>query len=282
MDWLSLAKRGPMIPGRQILLIQYKFPDEILFFKPSTISFDYKNIIPFSKPSNELNGFIFKEYVFIHDLMFFINENNFKNLNEDAIANIKKIINNKIDGDINFIIDSVIKFSNITNIRLNPGFQIYIDGNQGIIQVDNLILNFQVDGQWLPFDMLSDGTKRIIYIIAKIASAPANSIILLEEPELGIHPQQLYRLMQFIQEQSSEKQIILTTHSPEVLNFIAPDALDRIQVAYFKKGAGTQLRRLTTDEQAHARRYIYTEGLSLSDFWVHSGSFSENPDHIEA
>jgi predicted ATP-dependent endonuclease of OLD family len=42
------------------------------------------------------------------------------------------------------------------------------------------------------------------------------NLFMLEEPELGIHPHQLQLLMNYIKAQAKEKQIILTTHSPQV------------------------------------------------------------------
>jgi predicted ATP-dependent endonuclease of OLD family len=77
--------------------------------------------------------------------------------------------------------------------------------------------------------------------------------------------------MDFIQEQSESKQIILTTHSPQVLNILDPDDLDRIIISRYDKEKGTQLYHLTEEEIRHARSYMEAEGLFLSDFWVYSG-----------
>ena len=90
--------------------------------------------------------------------------------------------------------------------------------------------------------------------------------ILLEEPELGIHPHQLHQLMQFIKEQSREKQIILTTHSPQVLDVLGPDELDRVIICHSDPKNGTQLSHLTEKEIAKAKKYMKEEAF-LSDYW---------------
>ena len=124
---------------------------------------------------------------------------------------------------------------------------------------------FKVKNEWFSWNDLSDGTKRILYIIGTIYYS-WDSIILIEEPELGIHPHQLRDLMQFIKIQAKNKQIILTTHSPQVLNVLNSDELDRIIIAEMSEN-NTTLRHLDKKQQSNARKYMATE-LSLGDYWT--------------
>ena len=142
-----------------------------------------------------------------------------------------------------------------------------------------MFLEFLIDGNWHPFSNLSDGTKRLFYIITEVAFdspfyflgygilAPnlnnINRIILIEEPELGVHPHQLHELMLFLKEQSQHKQIIITTHSPQVLDILDKDELGII--ASYEKGEGTKLRHLDDQEIAKAQQYM--EEDYLSDYW---------------
>ena len=66
--------------------------------------------------------------------------------------------------------------------------------------IENIQLDFKIDGRWLPWSQLSDGTKRLFYIIAEVSNNEA--LILIEEPELGIHPHQFNLLMDFLKEQA--------------------------------------------------------------------------------
>ncbi len=167
-------------------------------------------------------------------------------------------------------IRSLRNFTSIKNARISSNYNLEITDD--ILSIENLKFEFLVNDQWFTWNNLSDGTKRLFYIITEVTFA--NNVILLEEPELGIHPHQLIRLMDFIKEQSEAKQIIITTHSPEVLNTLKMDELDRIIIARYDKEKGTQMSHLSEDDIKHARSYMKDE-LFLSDYWVMSGFETE-------
>ena len=102
-----------------------------------------------------------------------------------------------------------------------------------------------------------------------------NKIILLEEPELGIHPQQLQLLLQLIREVSRKHQVILTTHSPQTLDMLSGQELDRITICEYVPGEGTQMRKLSAAKKAKAKAYLRDQGF-LSEFWRFSNL--EDPD----
>jgi len=158
-------------------------------------------------------------------------------------------------------------FTPVKDIRIEPGYR--IEPTKNGKEILHVRFEFFVDGKWRPWTHLSDGTKRLVYIITEVTFA--NNIILLEEPELGIHPHQLSKLMDFLEAAAEHKQIILTTHSPQVLNVLRTDELDRIIVVRYEKDNGTKMSHLTEEEQQHARTYMEEAGLFLSDYWVHSG-----------
>ncbi len=196
-----------------------------------------------------------------------------------------KNINEKINGSfkkLDKIKPTLAKYSPIKDLRLNKNFNIYIDDRDEFM-IENLLLEFKIDGKWYPFSSLSDGTKRIFYIISEIDYSSnfyvTNEgfgfndgilrIILLEEPELGIHPHQLMQLMQFIKDKSSEKQIILTTHSPIILDILNDNELNKIIIAsYNDNNSGTQFRHLNNDEINKAKKYL--EEDYLGDYWKYS------------
>lgn len=143
----------------------------------------------------------------------------------------------------------------------------YVDETTNTLVLENLMLQFFVAGKWLYWTQLSDGTKRLFYLISTITYC--EQFILLEEPELGIHPDQLYKFMDFLKEQSKEKQIILTTHSPDVLNILEKNELDRIIVTRYDAEKGTQMHHLSPNQVQKAHIYMEETG-DVSDFWVHS------------
>lgn len=176
----------------------------------------------------------------------------------------------------------------IQDFRFSENYRINISQDDNSFEISNLLLEFNIDGGWYPFSSLSDGTKRLFYIISEVCyddfdstikssnlgftiieAAFANRIILIEEPELGIHPHQFDKLLNILREESETKQIIITSHSPQVLNKLDSSELDRIIIAYTTNDKkGTQLRHLNRDELVKAKQYI--EDDFLSDYWLHS------------
>ena len=157
------------------------------------------------------------------------------------------------------------KYSPIEGIRLNANINTYYTDNK--ILIENLIIEFRVNNSWVPWSYLSDGTKRIFYLITQCLGV-TDGIVLIEEPELGIHPHQLHSLMQFIYEQSRHKQIIISTHSPIVLDVLSPHDLHRITIAKLTP-TGSQFYKLTEEQKDKAKEYMEKVG-ELSYYWLHS------------
>lgn len=69
-------------------------------------------------------------------------------------------------------------------------------------------------------DELSEGTLYFLALICIINQPNPPKLLLLEEPEKGIHPRRIWEVMKFIFQLAEEKdiQIILTTHNEHVVN----------------------------------------------------------------
>ena len=164
------------------------------------------------------------------------------------------------------------QYTPITSIRISDGFSIK-SNKVDEININYLRLEFLINEEWLDWQQLSDGTKRLFYIVAEI-TAHEDKIILLEEPEIGVHPTQLFSLMNFLISQAKHKQIIVSTHSPQVLNTLASYQLQSIIVAEMTD-KGTKMRHLTEKQIKKAKNYMATE-LSLGDYWLHSDLEPQN------
>lgn len=68
----------------------------------------------------------------------------------------------------------------------------------------------------LPSSLLSDGTISVTAIVTALFFGD-KKLMVFEEPEHGIHPALIAKLMQYFYDASRHKQIIITTHSPEIL-----------------------------------------------------------------
>jgi predicted ATPase len=71
----------------------------------------------------------------------------------------------------------------------------------------------------------SDGTLRLLGLLTALYQQPAPSLITIEEPELAVHPGALQTLYEVIKEASERIQIIITTHSPDLIALADPDDL---------------------------------------------------------
>lgn len=65
---------------------------------------------------------------------------------------------------------------------------------------------------------MSDGTLRAIGMLAAVFQRPVPSLIAVEEPEATIHPGALESVLDLLRHASKHMQVVITTHSPELLD----------------------------------------------------------------
>ncbi|MDD1606959.1 MAG: AAA family ATPase [Methylococcaceae bacterium] len=102
-----------------------------------------------------------------------------------------------------------------------------------------------------PANMVSDGTIYALSLLVAVLDAPKHSLILIEEPERGLHPKAIQELVGFIRERSCfGASIWMTTHSEAVVR-----ALELKELWLVDKREGKS--RFTS---------AVTQGLSDEDF----------------
>ena len=72
----------------------------------------------------------------------------------------------------------------------------------------------------VPFDAadMSDGTRRALGLITAAFQRPTPPIVVIEEPELTMHPGALGAILDLLQHASERMQAVATTHSPDILD----------------------------------------------------------------
>ena len=132
------------------------------------------------------------------------------------------------------------------------------DGNR-----EQIVLKWQQRGCEDVFNasQLSDGTLRFICLAVLLLQPhelqPATIIV--DEPELGLHPYAITVFAEMIRQISSEKQVIISTQSVELLN-----EFDVEDVIVVDRGAnGSEFKRLNEDELA----LWLEEDYALGDLW---------------
>ncbi len=81
------------------------------------------------------------------------------------------------------------------------------------------------EGIWRGAGQESDGTVRLAGLLTALLQKPTPKLICLEEPELGVHPGSLRLLMDFVRQALHDTQVIITTHSPELIDLVPPECL---------------------------------------------------------
>lgn len=72
--------------------------------------------------------------------------------------------------------------------------------------------------KWFDAAQESDGTLRVAGIVMALLQEPPVPVIGIEEPELTVHPGAIPLLFDFLKQASRRSQVIVTTHSPELLD----------------------------------------------------------------
>jgi predicted ATPase len=118
--------------------------------------------------------------------------------------------------------------------------------------------------RWLGAAQESDGTLRVAAILTALFQQPPLSLIGFEEPELAVHPGALPVLFDFLKEASTRSQVLLTTHSPELLDLLD---IESIRVVERHKGTTTvspveeRQRKLVKERLFSTSELLHAEGL---------------------
>jgi len=107
---------------------------------------------------------------------------------------------------------------------------------------------------------LSDGTLRFI-CLATLLLQPTEKLpttILLDEPELGLHPAAIQLLTNLLKSTATRTQVIVSTQSVTLINQLKPDSI----VVVDRDEEQSLFRRLTVEELK-----IWLEDYGLGDMW---------------
>ncbi len=99
----------------------------------------------------------------------------------------------------------------------------------------------------IPATRLSDGTIRFIALLTILGHPNPPELICIEEPELALHPDALSLLAELLRSASQRTQVIITTHSPELINHFS-DEPEVVVVCERGSDGGTQFRRLSRED----------------------------------
>lgn len=108
----------------------------------------------------------------------------------------------------------------------------------------------------IPLSRASDGTLRLLAYYTLLEQPSMPSLIAIEEPERNLHPDALIKVANLLEELAERTQVIITTHSSQLLDLFNKDKLGHqlgVLLLQNPLGVGTQIINL---EQQHDREAL--------------------------
>jgi predicted ATPase len=122
-------------------------------------------------------------------------------------------------------------------------------------------------GGTLPAPQASDGLLLVLAYLALLHLPEPPRILLVEEPENGIHPQRLQELLNMLKElvhEQSRTQVLLTTHSPYVVDCFEPQ---EVTLCFKDKDGAVTAHRLSESKAVREQIDIFR----LGEIWTAEG-----------
>ncbi len=113
-------------------------------------------------------------------------------------------------------------------------------------------------------DEMSDGTVRMLCWAVVLFSPKRPTLIVLDEPEAGIHPAWLRVLAGWIREAARHTQVIVSTHSPDLLDYFTEDIAN---VRVFRPDRSDPRYNTVTALNSQALATKLHEGWKLGDLY---------------
>ena len=118
------------------------------------------------------------------------------------------------------------------------------------------------------------GEFAVAMLVVGVTEAPEGSLILLDEPEVSLHPGAQTKLMEFLANQVKSKrhQVVISTHSPEIIRDLPPAAIKlflpstvngKVELLSQQSEPGDAFFRLGVKPDARKRVYV-EDGLAAA------------------
>jgi predicted ATPase len=126
-----------------------------------------------------------------------------------------------------------------------------------------LVTLVEANGQRTSAYSASDGTLRFLAMVAAMLGSKRARCYFFEELDNGIHPTRLHLLLQLIEQQVSQgrTQVVATTHSPQLLAFLSPEAREHAALVYrLEEQPDARIKRIV--DIPEARRVLAEQDLA--------------------
>lgn len=103
---------------------------------------------------------------------------------------------------------------------------------------------------------ISDGSLRLLGLLAALYQTNPPSAIALEEPEQNINPGFLTIIAEAVKETAAKRQVLITTHSPHLVDHFDVDTIHAVEL----RPSGTHVGRVADSQVAAVKRQLFTVG----------------------
>ncbi len=118
-----------------------------------------------------------------------------------------------------------------------------------------------VKDKYIPASLLSDGTINITALIIALYFEEKR-IAIIEEPERNIHPHLISRVVEMLNDASSKKQVIITTHNPEIVKHID---LKNLFLVYRDKDGFSKISKPIEKEEV---KTFLSNDMGIDDLYI--------------
>lgn len=144
-----------------------------------------------------------------------------------------------------------VNFDTVLTKVLDPVPTWYID------QADsgNYYLKFRSGDSYHSSEGLGEGLISLLFIVDALYDSDPGNIIVIDEPELSLHPSLQRKLFKLLNEYAADRQIVISTHSPYFIGWEAILSGGKV-VRVIKTSDATSLNPLSSDTITRLRGFI--------------------------
>ncbi|WP_437739430.1 ATP-binding protein [Sorangium sp. So ce1504] len=183
-----------------------------------------------------------------------------------GLAGIYFAIRNRNDDAFSRIVDDVRRhFPTIKGLRVKV-----VTSSEVVLEVE------LVNGARVEAARLSEGLLYYLAFAALRYMDPV-SLLLVEEPENGLHPARIAEVMRILRAivEESGTQVLMATHSPLVVNELKPD---EVSVVTRTAEEGTRVKRIKDTPDFEERSKVY----ALGELWIAYANGEDEAPLLEA
>jgi predicted ATPase len=161
-------------------------------------------------------------------------------------------------------------FPHITSIELSEesDYRAGIDDPDRVTKL-HVYFKLRIADQRVPASQVSDGVLLLLAYLAILYLPQGNQprVLLVEEPENGVHPKRLRDVVTILRElvhDQSRTQVVLTTHSPYALDLFSPE---EVTLCTMQDNGEVKTTRLSESPAVRRESSVFT----LGEIWTSQG-----------